>query len=908
MHVIFGQDLEGCPLPESIHGINRIVLGPRGFIDFLELRLGLPPVATDHTTRLLEYREALRGASEKVKRFYSESFKVDPFGSSKVLLRWRDELCLNGWEPGNALSGASLRVLDLAEVDALFRSDILDDATRLERIKEIIEEGADPKIETVDLLETIDHFPLRWRDVLEKLNVNELALPAQTTPIADPGTRLHTMQARLLGGDADFESDESIRIVEGPVLSKNADAAAATLSVLKSDSCLISDSTDLAPLDRAVQNLDLPSLGSGSRSSLGALVQLAPVILRLHWGPFNPQAWLEFFLHPVRPLTPKLAGNLAFAINQTPSRENPAWDRAIDETISKTEDSAQKKRIKKQVKTWLSPKEFPEDAKTSALEESMMKLSDWLGKRGSMIESDKEKSTWLAAAGSVKSLAKSIASVPTVTREDLERIVAEWLPGASSGESRAPELGGPLRLGSPGHLLETADHLVWWQPRERSVARQPWTKPEVEWLAKNGVVFPDHDLLVKTAQSRAIRVILNARKSLTLFHCPQNEAMDSVLSPLAVRLSAEFGEAIMFSSEALTETESVTIQPLTGQRDSWNIECSELLTPRDNESFSSLTKFIYSPWDWVLNYKARLKAGPQVDCRIVDDARRQGSLLHGFVESLLEPEPDPSVVEEDNVPGQGKETESTSPAAGLLETLVRRLFEKNASISWKDVNQKAVTEWVEKHWEEILRVQAAHYLVPGNEASRSELLYLAKNAIWELLKQLRASNIVSVTCEEKITDIPFFGGSIGGFIDLKVTNSEGAVGLIDLKLGGLTYRREELVKGRHLQLAIYGYLVKSKYGKDAHCAYFIFSGGGKMLARTRGFFLDAEVVFPNSSSPEEEWKDCWNGFERLWNTRREQLDEGRIELEPSFDFGLWEIAEPGKYSDFTNLTGRAETD
>lgn len=899
-------------MPDSLRGINRIVLGPRGLLDLLELRLGLAPVAIDHTSRLLSYREALRTAAELKKRFYSASFEVDPFGSSKVLLRWRDDLCLSGWAPELSHDSASARLQDLADVEEIFRKSReaeLDESRRLLRIKAAFHAEADPGFETFDVLETVEHFPVRWRDVLERLNPTENAFPAPSQPLAEAGTRLHAMQERLLRKDGLFEgTDHTIRIVEGPVLSKNADAAAALLSALDSgQKCLISDPAELAPLNRAVQSLDSPAVGSGSRSSLGALIQLAPVLLRLHWGPFNPQAWLEFFLHPVRPLHPKLAGNLAFALNQSPSRANPAWQNAITKTLNSTEDPAQTKRINEQIASWLSPEEFSDVAQTDVLSDTMLKLSDWLSARGSG-EGEREKSGWLAASSSVRSLAKSIASVPTVTREDLERIVAEWLPGAAIGDTSPPELGGPQRIATPGHLLESTDHVVWWQPREKTVSKMPWTTTETAWLEENGVAFPNHDLLTKTAQSRSYRSILNARRSLTIFHCPQNDATDGVLSPLAVRLMAEFGGDIVVASEELIDFAEADIIPLPRPRESWSISCPELLTSRENESFSSLNKFIYTPWEWVLSYKARLRSGPQVDCRISDDARRQGSLLHGFVESLLEPEPDPLEVSDSNVPDAGKSNEAESVTAGLLETLVTRLFDDNSSISWKDISQKAVTDWVENQWENILIHQAAHYLVPGNEASRSELLYLAKNAIWELLQQLRAANVVSVTCEEKITDIPFVGGHIGGFIDLKVVNEEGETGLIDMKLGGLSYRRDELVNGRHLQLAVYGQLIKSKYGKDAHCAYFIFSGGGKMLARSNRFFPNADMVYPKDGTPEEEWRACWAQFEQFWSARRGQLNTGTIELETSFDLANWTVAEPGKYSDFLHLTGWKETD
>ena len=160
-----------------------------------------------------------------------------------------------------------------------------------------------------------------------------------------------------------------------------------------------------------------------------------------------------------------------------------------------------------------------------------------------------------------------------------------------------------------------------------------------------------------------------------------------------------------------------------------------------------------------------------------------------------------------------------------------------------------------------------------------------------------------MTCEEHISEIPFRDSFLGGFIDLRVENEAGEIGVIDLKLGGLTGRRDELKKGRFLQLATYGKLVHAKHGHSPSFAYFIFSGGGTLIANSNEFFPGAEVVGSDSS-----WEHCWNEFESLWNQRRAELDEGKLEITLSdFDLQLpskhWVLSEPDKYSDFLNLAG-----
>ena len=911
MKITFGNHLDGCPSPSSQLGLDILVVGPAGFLDLLELRLGLSPVTGEGLDRILAYRSALEESAAQAERFFSASLSVDPLASARVLLQWRDELALAGWE-GNADDDAPARLQDLASVESQFRKSKhfpTSAPSRLRNVLSSLGSGLDPRIETVQLADPIEFFPALWREALTSLPVTEHEWDLPRSPLAVPGTRLHHLQSSLLDENPPeaphpSETDCSLRVVESSGISSSAAAAASLLASETSGSCLIGEPTSLAPLNAALHQRDLPVFNSASRTAAGTLTQLAPLVLRLHWEPFDPQSLLEFLLHPVSPLSRRLSRNLAYALNQTPSRKNRRWSKAIEDTLEKAADDQERKRIREQLSTWLDVDTFPDKAPGTTYAETTRRLATWMGKRGGLAESLPERAPWLAACKSLHHLARALDISGELTCNELERLIAEWLPTAMRSESSGAELGDANCLSSPAHLLEPVEHLIWWLPSHQTAPRLPWNRSELAWLANRGTALIDPQSRQRIQQRETFRAVLGASQSLTIFHCSSPSGAEATPSIL-VRIFAECGhDQIVQSPSQLLDPEPVASRPLPPQDNQWSISDPQLLSRRDSESFSSLHKFLYSPWEWVLDYKARLRPGPIKDFRIVDDARRRGSLLHGFVESLLEPEldEDPSGLVRAPHPTQ------SAPAASLLETLVRRVFHDQATIDWQSVSREAIHEWVESEWHHILGAQAAHYLVPGHEASRSELLYLAKTGLWELITQFREAHIRSVRCEEKIDQCGFCGGLLNGFIDLQVTSETGGVAVIDLKLGGKSFRREELANGRHLQLAVYGHLLHTTHSQEAHIAYFIFSGGGTLLARSNEFFPGATVVPSKRGVPPGDWHACWDEFEVLWKERREQLDRGEVEVtlttfKPALTPSHWTIPEPDRFTPYRILSG-----
>ena len=120
-------------------------------------------------------------------------------------------------------------------------------------------------------------------------------------------------------------------------------------------------------------------------------------------------------------------------------------------------------------------------------------------------------------------------------------------------------------------------------------------------LATEGVVLTSSESERRRIGEAAVRAVLNARESVTLFHSPDASEGGEGASPILIRMLAECGEEIRVPSASLIESETVEIRSLPERRREWNLSCPDRLTPRETDSFSALNRFIYSPWPGVLD-------------------------------------------------------------------------------------------------------------------------------------------------------------------------------------------------------------------------------------------------------------------------------------------------------------------
>jgi hypothetical protein len=175
MHVTFGWRVDNRQGPLASVRFNAPVVGRQGFLDLVELHLGLAGPKVTRTRRVAAYLRHLRQADDG-HTFYSESLKVDDVGVASELLHWRDQWLLHGWN-GSAASGDSQRVADMAAVEKMAREHLpLGEAERLSQLIPALGHRK-PPFEEVVLLDEVERLPKLWQTLFGLLPTRDASAP-----------------------------------------------------------------------------------------------------------------------------------------------------------------------------------------------------------------------------------------------------------------------------------------------------------------------------------------------------------------------------------------------------------------------------------------------------------------------------------------------------------------------------------------------------------------------------------------------------------------------------------------------------------------------------------------------------------------------------------------------------------
>jgi hypothetical protein len=873
----FGLHLDGAFPPSAYQGLQSSICGPESFLSAVEAALGLPPLDPRPLQRTIAYRNLIATTLAE-EPFYARSFRTDALATARLLLSWRDSLNEAGWHAGLDHGEAPPRLQSLANLESAFHDTGLADATHAGRIAAILAavgSGSKPAIESLVVTDPPETLPLCWRRLFDALNAEYDGL-GPTKPLADPDTILGSVQANFLCQNTNASgTPDSLRIITASTAEAAADALASQLADLDPDkTTLIADPAERETINRHLGYLDLP-LPTAKTETAAALLELPALVLRCRIAPLDPQAWIEFLLHPISPVSSRLRHRLAETIHNLPGL-GPHWEEALEKCVALIDatDTDAIAKLRQAYADWIGvPLIAPAALTGPDLADSLTSLGKWLANLAGAKKSDdaNDASEWIIASRAVAQLESLLRSEAAITRIEVNRLLTEWHRSASATTRFPGQVGSVTAIASPAQLLASTDQIIWWRPAPTLTRRSPWTRAESDWLGSHDVIPLDETELALAAETSAARAVLFAGKSLTIYQVTQSEGGPTGQAGIITRLLSLCGPSIIVPARGLTATEAIPLRPLPPLRRWWNLKTPGLLPPRACESFSSVSKVIDAPVDWVLEKHAKLSAGSISSFRASDSALRSGSVLHAVAEELF----------------------------------------NHPEIHWQTTSESALHQFIADLFPGLLASQASIYLTPGYEAARTRLLHAAQQCLWHLIEILREACVTEVTLEHPIDAAPFIGGQIGGRIDLIARRTDGKTAVIDLKLGGKTKRREELRNNRHLQLATYGHLMLQSEGIEPATAYFILSNGGALLTRNASFFPNTNPIPPKGDSPASDWQACWQEFEKIYQWRRQQLDQGRIEVPvpgteadepPPID--RWAPPKEGNtYSSFKNLTG-----
>lgn len=839
MKIRFGLHLDGQRGWQARNALGDTVVGPLGMLNILETHLGLLADQPGHAERIAQYRDCMQQC-DTTERFYHQSFVLDELGTAATLLAWRDQWHLHGWS--GAGQPLSRRLQDMVAVEQKARQHLAPGmGERLAAVAAALEDHRVP-IREVVLKDALERFPERWQVVLHKLPI-QVAAPPIATPA--PGF-LGQLQARLLavlqqqptGEPLAWQPDGSVTLVRADNGFLAGRWLAARMQADGADTLFVAQ-VEGELLDGLLVAAGLPRQGLRDPSASRPALQVLPLALELIWEPLDLFRLLEFLTHPLCPVRGFARRLLAEKVAQYPGIQGAKWDQALAAIAEHYGGSQNRdaKAVLAQVAFWVAHTRH--DPTAGAPIEGVIKRVEALGNQFRRRLAD-EDAVSRAAFGSGLAQCRATADalealraqgVQALRPRQLQQLVAQATAQGSENPLLQAEVGAMRLVTHPGAVIEPSKQVVWWQMvRPALPGSYPWSRAEIAELAKDGARLPDVSSVLDQAASDWLRPILAARQHLLLVLPPKGEEVHPVWQMIESLVDSL---PVVTLEDRLTRPEqgmvAVTHQPLPARKRFWKLPPTTPLPKLDRESFSSLERLLFNPYQWLLEYAARLSSSRSL--ALPGDFQLFGNLAHGLVETLF------------------KEKNPLGLAPGPFDT------------------------WFAGTFDRLVTEEGAILMQPGRRSDLEGFRIKLLRSVRELRRQLSAAKVTAVTPEMELTG-SYQGGKLIGYADIVARKADGSTGIIDMKWAGMKKYPEKLRANRALQLAIYGYLLRQGKGAWPALAYFIMEAG-KLLATGQDWFPKAQVVRNETG---ENTAQLWERFLVTRRWRKEQFQRGLYEV------------------------------
>lgn len=885
MEVRLGLHLDGQHGTAFKAQLDSLTTGPLGMLNVLETQLGLLRLEVSNSDRVLQYLEILKRL-DSPERFYHRSFAVDALGTAATLLNWRDQWHLHGWTITASevpLNGEQPRLRDMAAVDTeAVKSLALSIGERLALVSLRLK-SRKVRIAAVVLCEALENWPQAWRSVLSQL---KLSLDKADLVRANAGTMLAEIQQALLSlnskGNAPkirWRDDGSVAVLqaESPLLAANWVADQLRDRDAKTCEQVLLCAPDAALLDDVIVAANLPRQGFKESSPFRPALQVLPMVLSQLWFPTDIYGLLKFLTHPICPVPAIARTHLAEMLARTPGiGSGPAWEEAL-ERIEKACEEAKYDwvAVRERIRIWIEHPRFdPASGITLvALTERLKLLASYF--QGRLLDKDNAKQmAFTSALSQTMTLQRSVNALALqgdthIGVQSLQTLLLQATAQGSSNPLFVAQVGACRTVTQPGSAVDSAQTVFWWQlSAPASAAAYPWSLSELASLRNSGVDLPDLNEAMSQEAMLWQRPVMAATDQLKLVLPAPGVEVHPLWLLLESLFEKGFRPPVAALERALTDSSLVQVppSPLPERKRWWELPEGVAIDPRTSESYSSLEQYLFNPYVWVLKYPAKLSPSSILDVS-------EGFLLYG----------------------------------NLSHHLVERCLQQKDALVQPDA---AFEAWFGPAFDDLISQEGAVLQMPGRQEElstfRRKLLYSMR----QLRIQLRAADVTIALSEEKLEG-HFTGGNISGSSDLLLTRQDGQQAILDLKWGRKSYE-DKLKDNRHLQLAIYGEMVRQRTGNWPRLAYFSL-GSGELLATDNEFFPKAKLVRKAKDVADEGAAHLWQRFLKTWAWRRAQTDRGRIEVVleehedelPAEDALAIEVLNIN-YNDFSALAGWGE--
>lgn len=845
------------PIADRDHAVGEPWVGPIGLLSLLETQLGLTRPSCSLTIRAASLVPVLRSTDG----FWRRSVEVDPLEVAHTLLSWRDTLGWHGWrgEP----TGAT-RLDQLASVTSEVQPGGPD------RLAMVIDALRDQPID-IDCVRVLGEkrtaLPRMWRDAIDALESRGVTITQ--TPVDRAAGATGDLSACL---DAGFDpvGDGSLQLLRpvGPMTA--AEQVAAWLAERGHFERAVVIGSDVT-LDDALRRHGIATLGA-SKEPAGSLMQLLPLVLELTWSPQDPRHAKELLNLRHSPVPSGIVWKLDKALGDWPALDSDSWRKAIEEGLETIEDERRRASVKDRLTALLTPLGDGVSVDAGQLRRRIETLRTWL--QGRLGTADADQHQWGGAVLQCSNLLVllEVSGGSSITRPHLRRLLQAATLDAGIAP-RHPHQAGMTRVSRPASVVGAVDTIIWWdftRAAVESVRQLPLAGDETDALGRLGVVLPEPTRLAEELCVGWKRPFEQATGTLLLV-CPRvaPDGRDAHAHPVFDEVSAQLKPqqvARLERTEPLgvrrTRGLSLLTSPLP-QR-TWRVDGNLLDRAGDGIAPTAAGELLGCPLHWVMKrmgvlYRGRSEALPT-------GALLAGNLSHDIIERVLRRLQD----------GETLTAEQAGELAG-------QLFDNEGP-------------------------RLAHeYFAHGSEAVRAEMRHVIVNATHELVGHILESGAEIEGIEQWVEGARLGQFEVFGRYDLQLRDP---TVVIDIKLGGAHWRREELAGGTAYQLAIYARLAAGSGAPLPPVGYYI--------VRNQRLFTNAVSSFPQAEIVEGPPLDAtWEGFERALEARCGELRAGTViagcEADDDHDppakdelvDGTLVLAPPCKYCEYKTICAGA---
>lgn len=803
------------PLGRKSASSGEVWTGAVGLLGILETRLGLAGPKFSDAERAAGLIPALRNTEG----FWSVSFENDPVATARRLLAWRDELWLYGWR-GQPVAPRLDQMANVAQNVLPGYPD------RLAAVADALQSRA-PEILSVTRLQPLNDVPKLWQEVFGLLGGHGMELIDEKIEDAPASGNLGAARATRF---SPAESDDSLQLLRALGALMAAEYVAAWLAGLSDLNSVVVVGGDRV-LDAALSRHGLPTTGAPMEGSGNALLQLLPLVLSAAWSPPHPQRALELLTLPQSPV-PRIVGRkLEEALHEWPAVGSTTWGEALSQGLAAIEEEEERARVANRLKI-LFNSSVPHHGfyPVGEARRRVDMLVKWMHARQAYDKANK--ACWDAAIGQCAMLGRilDLTGLSEYSEPQIRRLVEDATEEASV-VSEFPAQAGLAHVDLPDAIAGPAQCVVWWQfthTSARTIDRLPLSRLELAALAEAGVEIPNPAQAAVAMAERWRRPLLQATEKLILV-CPDrgfngepqypHPLWDEIIANLADPSRPELAASLYrweLSPSGKCSKKSRPLAAIPKPQRFWSP--SRDLEPREQESASSVGTLIGCPLNWVLHYLGRIRGG--ATAVLPEGSQLQGKLVHKIIAELFRDEPD-------------SPDEAEARTVKLFDTMGPTL--------------------------------ATSLFLPGAEAMRASVRRVARLAARELFHLLRSwgARVVSSEQEHRREAL---GVEMVGIPDLVI---ESPRRILDLKWGGMNYRRELLARGGAYQLADYGYVASEK-GEILPSAFFILESR-RLMTVSGDAFPGAETI--DGPGPEL----VWGALEKACADRLAELKEKRVE-------------------------------